>query len=203
VAACRSGGGGPGRSDQVRKSWVLSVAVGLALAGCGGSAASHKPIVRVIPGSGSPSPSQPSSGYALTSVNIKPFGQILVNGDDQSLYVFSRDVRHRVSCTGACQQMWPPVRVSAGKPSVGGQVRAALVGSVRNPAGGRALTYAGWPLYTYNQLSSLGYVPETSWNTAAQGYKSFGGQWHLISPAGRVITETGQPPNGVSYPAGA
>jgi hypothetical protein len=62
-----------------------------------------------------------------------------------------------------------------------GQVKGSLVASDANPTGGRVVTYAGWPLYTY--------VGDTGAGTAnGQGLNINGGRWWAISPAGKVVT---------------
>ena len=55
-----------------------------------------------------------------------------------------------------------------------------LLGSDSNPSGGKVVTYAGWPLYTY--------VADTGPGTASGQAKNLnGGLWYVISPAGTVI----------------
>jgi hypothetical protein len=62
-----------------------------------------------------------------------------------------------------------------------GQVKGTLVSSDANPTGGRVVTYAGWPLYTY--------VGDTAAGTAnGQGLNINGGRWWAITPAGKVVT---------------
>jgi len=50
-----------------------------------------------------------------------------------------------------------------------------------DPAGGRVITYAGWPLYTYEADSAAG-------QDNGQATESSGGQWYVIAPSGKVIT---------------
>ncbi len=49
-----------------------------------------------------------------------------------------------------------------------------------DPAGGRVVTYAGWPLYTYVGDTAPGTVK-------GQGLDANGGLWYVLSPAGNVI----------------
>lgn len=181
----------------------LLASLALALASCGGgSTTPSAPVIRTISGTASPVPT--TSHDTIDSADIPPFGAILVNDDGESLYIFERDEHRRVTCTAGCQSMWPPLKpVSVARPIVGGQVKPSLLGSDKNPAGGRVITYDGWPLYTYAQRSFMGYVAEPPRTTAGQGLDSYGGHWYLISPSGTAITKTGRPPLGVSYPSGA
>src|SRR5437868_3396947 len=61
-----------------------------------------------------------------------------------------------------------------------GKAKAALLGSDRNPAGGRVVTYSKWPLYTY--------VADTAPGQAkGQALNLNGGLWYVLSPSGKVI----------------
>ena len=82
-----------------------------------------------------------------------------------------------------CAVVWPPLALSTGqKPVVSGAAKSSLVGSDPNPAGGRTVTYAGWPLYAY--------VADTAPGAArGQAVNLNGGLWDVISPSGKVITK--------------
>jgi len=189
-----------------------AVLVGLAVGGCGGAhgtitrvttAHTTKPVIRTIagPGTGNAPPFKLPAGE-LGSVEISPFGQVLIDHQGDVVYVFERDRRSRVTCTSACQEMWTPVRAPRNTAAVSDLVKRSLVGSVSNPSGGRALTYDGWPLYTYSASTSTGYATEPAGNTSGQRLDSFGGRWYMIAPTGAIITKSGNPGPGVSYPSG-
>lgn len=112
---------------------------------------------------------------------LPSYGQVLVNGSGRTLYVFTPERGGKVKCTGSCASLWPPLTVPAGgKPRVvGAAIHHALISTVPNPSGGSIATYAGWPLHTYAQDTTAG-------STNGQG---IGGQWYMISPAGKVITK--------------
>ena len=60
------------------------------------------------------------------------------------------DKRRKATCVKTCAQVWPQLFLPKGaKPVAKGKAKASLLGSDRDPAGGQAVTYAGWPLYTY------------------------------------------------------
>jgi hypothetical protein len=66
------------------------------------------------------------------------------------------------------------------KATARGAAKASKIASDRNPGGGRVVTYAKWPLYTY--------VGDTSAGTASGENKDLnGGRWYVISPTGKVI----------------
>jgi predicted lipoprotein with Yx(FWY)xxD motif len=106
---------------------------------------------------------------------------VLVNASGHALYTFAPDKASKVTCTGACAKIWPPLMLSSGaKPAAAGGVKASLLGSDPNPSGGRVVTYKGWPLYTY--------VTDTTAGVAhGQGLNLNGGLWYLISPSGSVM----------------
>jgi hypothetical protein len=66
------------------------------------------------------------------------------------------------------------------KPVASGQAKSSLLGSDRDPTGGRVITYAHWPLYTY--------VADTKAGTAkGQALNLNGGLWYVLSPSGKVV----------------
>ena len=112
---------------------------------------------------------------------IKGLGTVLVNSRGDTLYMFVPDHRKRVTCKGSCAAIWPPLKLKAGqKPTAGGAAKKSLLGTDANPGGGRVVTYARWPLYTY--------VADTKPGQAkGQGLNLNGGLWYVLSPSGAVI----------------
>lgn len=109
-------------------------------------------------------------------------GTVLVNAQGQALYMFAPDSRQHITCTGVCAVTWPPLRLPAGARFAAGRgVSAALLGSDPDPAGGRVVTYDGWPLYTY-----VGDVQPGQ--TTGQAINLNGGDWYLMQPSGKPLT---------------
>src|SRR5438105_9653930 len=109
---------------------ALTLAV-LALAGCGGSAAQALPTT---------SDGRPASvGVASTGL-----GDVLVDRQGRTLYLFERDSATMSACTGACAVNWPPLRVR-GTPLVGSGAKPSEVGRTARPDGISQLTYKGHP----------------------------------------------------------
>ena len=108
---------------------------------------------------------------------------MVVNAKGHTLYVFAPDKAKKVTCVGACAAIWPPLALSSGQKA--GRVRAGEVlacGERPEPGGGRTVTYAGWPLYSY--------VTDTSPGSAhGQALKLNGGLWYVIAPSGKLITK--------------
>ena len=117
----------------------------------------------------------------VSTRNVKGLGQVLVDAHGRTLYMFVPDKRRAVTCTGSCAVSWPPLKLPKGaKLAAGGKAKQKLLGSDRDPAGGRVVTYARWPLYTY--------IADTKAGTAfGQATNLNGGLWYVLSPAGKVI----------------
>ena len=76
--------------------------------------------------------------------------------------------------SGVCQS------TECGKVIVSGKVKRKLISSDRDPAGGRVITYKGWPLYTYVADTKPGM-------TTGQALNLNGGLWYVLSPSGKVL----------------
>jgi predicted lipoprotein with Yx(FWY)xxD motif len=117
----------------------------------------------------------------ISTRKLPKLGTVLVNSKGRTLYMFVRDKRKKVTCVGSCAAAWPPVKLPKGSKAVAaGKAKAALLGSDRDPAGGRVVTYNKWPLYTY--------VGDTAPGQAkGQALNLNGGLWYVLSPSGKVI----------------
>jgi predicted lipoprotein with Yx(FWY)xxD motif len=161
---------------------LILPAVALVIAGCGGSSKTS---------SGSTPASTPSTatsapatgGVKISTSTIAGLGPVLVNAQGRTLYTFAPDKDKKVTCVSTCAAVWPPAFLPSGKkPVAAGPVKQSLLASDPDPAGGRVITYAGWPLYTYVTDTASG-------QAAGQALNLNGGLWYVISPAGKVITK--------------
>ena len=162
---------------RLRLLAAAAVAVlGLVAAGCGGGSSASS-----APKSGVAGEEHSASSAAVTTRRISGLGVVLVNAKGRTLYVFMKDQRSRVTCTGACASFWPPLKwKGAGKPKAGGSAKTSLLSTVANPGGGRVVTYSKWPLYTYAGDSAAGQAKGEALNLN-------GGKWYVISAAGTLI----------------
>jgi predicted lipoprotein with Yx(FWY)xxD motif len=158
---------------------VVPVAL-LLIAACGSSSNSSSPSATAA----AATTNTPTNGVQLNTRSVAGVGTVLVDGKGRTLYAFAPDHAQKVTCVGGCAAVWPPLGTgSSSKPSMSGQVKAGLISSDTNPTGGRVVTYAGWPLYTY--------VGDTASGTAnGQGLNINGGRWWAITPAGKVVAGT-------------
>jgi predicted lipoprotein with Yx(FWY)xxD motif len=159
---------------------ALPLAV-LALAGCGGKASHALPTT---------SDGRPAAvGVAGTGL-----GNVLVDRQGHTLYLFERDSATMSACTGPCAVNWPPLRVR-GTTLVGSGAKASNVGRTARPDGISQLTYNGHPLYTFVNDKKPG-------DTNGEGINAFGGSWFAVSPAGAKIAPRSQPRGGGGYGSG-
>lgn len=110
---------------------------------------------------------------ATVGVQQSRFGRVLVDARGLALYVFTRDVRQRPNCSGACAKRWPPLVVRSA-PRAGTGVRRVLLGTVRRADGRLQVTYGGRPLYTY--------VGDSRGVILCQNAQEFGGLWLVVRP---------------------
>lgn len=117
----------------------------------------------------------------ITTRKLPRLGTVLVNSKGLTLYMFVPDKRRRVTCVSTCAAVWPPVMLPKGaKPVAAGKARQKLLSSDRDPAGGRVVTYHGWPLYTY-------VVDRKPGQATGQATNLNGGLWYVLAPSGKVI----------------
>lgn len=115
---------------------------------------------------------------ATMTTRSSPLGEHLVDGEGRTLYVFTLDLPGERTCTDECLETWP-VFSTEGVPSVDGEVREDLVGTMADGDGGEQVTYNDQPLYYY-----IG--DETVGDLAGQGVA---GEWFIVSPGGQPIVE--------------
>jgi predicted lipoprotein with Yx(FWY)xxD motif len=86
----------------------------------------------------------------VRTIMDKKLGEVLTTANKQAIYVWNREPKGKVRCTGACAQAWPPVVVKKGV-VVAMHVKGIMgeFGTVRRPNGSRQLTFNRRPLYTY------------------------------------------------------
>lgn len=156
--------------------WMLAAPLAaVALAGCGGSSSTSASSSATASAAAVPVP-------RISTGRIAGLGTVLVNGRGHTLYVFEPDQHRAVTCLSGCAAVWPPLFAASSKPVVTAPVRASVLGSDVNPAGGRVVTYDGWPLYRYAGDGGPG-------TASGQAEDLNGGLWYVITPSGLVVTK--------------
>ena len=155
------------------KRAFLTLFVPFALAACGTAATNY---------GGAASPSA-ASGAATISVAGSSLGQILVDGNGKTLYLFEADTGTQSTCAGACAQAWPPLTTN-GTPKAAGGASQSLLGTTARSEGTRQVTYNGHPLYFFVSDAKPG-------ETNGEGSTAFGAGWDVLAPSGAKIEKSG------------
>jgi predicted lipoprotein with Yx(FWY)xxD motif len=165
------------RSTTFLASATVPVVAALAVASCGSSSGSNT--------SRSPAPPKTANGQSATvGVANENLGNILVDSQGRTLYLFRSDSGTKSACTSACAIDWPPLRATD-KPTVGGGAASIVATSARSD-GKPQITYNGHPLYLFSGDQKPG-------DTNGEGVNAFGGLWYALSSAGNQIV--GSAPN--------
>jgi predicted lipoprotein with Yx(FWY)xxD motif len=155
------------------KRALMTLLMPFALAACGSAASGY---------GSSAAPSSPSAP-ATISVQGSSLGQILVDGNGKTLYLFEADTGTQSTCSGACAQAWPPLTTN-GAPKAAGGASASLLGTTVRSDGTTQVTYSGHPLYSFISDTKPG-------DTNGEGSTAFGAGWDVLSPAGAKIEKSG------------
>ena len=148
---------------------------GLVLAACGSSGGTSSRS------SASSQPPTTSTGTPATvSVTSTTLGNILVDAQGRTLYLFQKDSGTTSTCTGACATAWPPL-ISPGAPTSGSGANASLIGTTKRPDGTSQVTYNGHPVYLYSGDHNPG-------DTNGEGVVAFGAIWFALSGSGSQVT---------------
>ena len=114
------------------------------------------------------------------AVAASDLGEILVDAEGMTLYLFTKDSAGASACADACAETWPPL-LAAGEPVAGDGADAALLGTIERddaPAGQLQVTYAGHPLYLYAPDAAPGDVT---------GH-GVGDVWWAVAPDGEAVS---------------
>ena len=168
-----------------RMSFGVPVAVaGLALiaAGCGSAGTTSAGSGA---GYGAPAAAATSAAAAparadTVAARHTSLGDVLVDAQGRTLYLFEKDKGMTSACSGACASIWPPV--TATKTLAGAGLSATKLSVAKQPGGASDVTYAGHPLYTYVGDTKPG-------DTKGQGLNQFGAEWYVLSPSGKTIDD--------------
>jgi predicted lipoprotein with Yx(FWY)xxD motif len=149
---------------------LLPVFVGVLLAGCGSDS---KPTAATKDDSSATSSSASPPSLATVQLAKTSLGQVLVDADGRTLYLFMKDADGKSACTGPCADTWPALK-AGGKPTAGTGVEAEDLGTITRDDGTTQVTYYGKPLYLYKGDSKAGDV----------NGQNIGGVWFAVTAKG-------------------
>jgi predicted lipoprotein with Yx(FWY)xxD motif len=122
-----------------------------------------------------------AEGDATVAVGDSNLGEILVDPDGMTLYVFFADENGESTCYDDCEQAWPPLTVD-GEPVAGEGVDESLLGTTEREDGALQVTYDDQPLYLFASDTGPG-------DTKGQGV---GDVWYVVAPDGTPIEDAAQ-----------
>jgi predicted lipoprotein with Yx(FWY)xxD motif len=126
-------------------------------------------------GAGAGGPTE-SPAAASVAVEDSDLGQIAVDAEGRTLYVFLADEGSESTCYDDCEASWPPLTVE-GDPVAGEGVDGSLLGTTERTDGSTQVTLDGHPLYYFA-------ADETPDDMNGQGV---GDVWYVVSPEGQAI----------------
>jgi predicted lipoprotein with Yx(FWY)xxD motif len=88
----------------------------------------------------------PAASGATVAVTSSELGDILTDGDANTLYLFTPDAQSESVCYDQCEEAWPPL---VGDVSAGDGADGSLLGTTERTDGSMQATYNGWPLYYF------------------------------------------------------
>lgn len=128
---------------------------------------------------------QDSTGATVDLSSVEGLGEVLVDQEGMTLYVFMDDTQGTAdaeatsACTGGCLENWPPF-TAEGEATAGEGVDEAMLGTMTAEDGSTQVTYDGWPLYYYIDDTEAG---------QANG-QGAGDAWYVVGADGMAIEES-------------
>ena len=119
-------------------------------------------------------PEEPAE--ATVAVEDSDLGELVVDAEGRTLYVFLADEGSESTCYDECEASWPPLTVE-GDPVPGDGVDASLLGTTEREDGSTQVTLDGHPLYYFA-------ADETPDDMNGQGVSDV---WYVASPSGEAI----------------
>lgn len=121
-------------------------------------------------------PDAPAPIIMIALADVGDLGQVLVDAEGYTLYVFLNDKPGTSNCNGNCSANWPPL-LAEGEVVTGDGLDAGLVATITRDDGTIQVTYNGRPLYYYYDDNNPG-------DANGQGANDV---WYVISGAGEPV----------------
>ena len=126
-------------------------------------------------------PATPSAMGTAATVDLRAssLGQIVVDAQGRTLYLFEADKSGKSACDGPCATVWSPY-LSKGAPQASTGASGGLIGTTARGDGSTQVTYGGHPLYHYVGDKAPGDV-------TGQDLDQFGAKWYVVDKAGKKV----------------
>jgi len=153
----------------------LTAALAASLAACGSDSGGNETSEAPASDESMSASDDAAATEGTLDVADSDLGQILVDGEGMTVYLFTNDSPGVSNCEGDCLAAWPPV---AGPVTAGDGVDASLLDTITATDGSTQVTYDGWPLYYWAQDTAPGDV-------TGQGVNDV---WYVVAPDGTQVT---------------
>lgn len=162
---------------------IAVIALVLVAAACGGDdadtaettgAPAAETTTTATPTTAAPEVTETATPMMTVALAESGLGEVVVDGDGNTLYLFVPDGRGASVCNGDCANAWPPL---IGDVVAGAGLDASLLGSAARDDGSEQVTLNGWPLYYFAGDAAVG-------DTNGQGVNDV---WYVLDSAGDAI----------------
>ena len=170
-----------GGTQVTFKGWPLYLFAGDAAAGeTKGQGLNDKWYVVDATGAMVGAPAEPAASAAAgggVAVNVAStsLGDVLVDGNGMTLYMFTPDAGGTSACSGDCLVKWPALLGDTAAPGTG--LDAAKFATITRDDGAKQLSFYGMPLYYFAGDKAAGDV-------TGQG---LGDKWYVLKADGTVV----------------
>jgi predicted lipoprotein with Yx(FWY)xxD motif len=155
----------------------VPLTVALAIAGCGGSSSAQSG------GQANAAHSTAGPAHAELTVESSHYGPAIFGANHRVVYQFASDHTTKSTCYGKCAKAWPPV-LTEDTPKVGSGLDSSLLGTTTRRDGSEQVTYAGHPLYYFED--------DKPGTIMCQHVKLHGGFWYVVKASGRANLAKGK-----------
>ncbi len=159
---------------MIQRLVILGSILALGAAACGGTDAATTTAAPATSTTATTSAPVPAETSVSLTVAASDLGEILVDGDGYTLYLFTPDNSGPSVCNGDCAAAWPPLTDPV---EAGAGIDATLIGTAARDDGTVQATYNSWPLYYFARDGAPG-------DANGQGLNDV---WYVITPTGEAI----------------
>jgi predicted lipoprotein with Yx(FWY)xxD motif len=158
----------------MRRAIAMVAVCTLLLVACGGGE-EQEPSAG---GGGGQGETQEETAQATIEAASTDLGEILVDPEGNTLYMFVPDQQKngKPTCYDDCASAWPPLEAS-GEPTAGDGADQSLLDTARRTDGTSQVTYGGLPLYLFSGDEAAG-------DTNGQGLDKV---WWVVSADGKPV----------------
>jgi predicted lipoprotein with Yx(FWY)xxD motif len=172
------------RPSKLIAALVAAIAIAAACTGGGGgstaapSVAPSEAPASEAPASEAPASESPAAGGIELALADSDLGQIIVDGEGKTLYMFQPDEAGTPTCYDDCAAAWPPLLADdAASVTVGTGLDQSKVTVVDRTDGGKQVKYGTWTLYYFANDAAAG-------DTNGQGLNDV---WYVVGANGEPI----------------